>query len=211
MLKFCTSVAWRTLLHLKQETEFAEFNARQTQLVGEALQTWSRFLRGEYRHTGIFEVHLLPFAEIANAGASKFPPNINRYLTRGVDIDAACNNSVCFTYSKLGPVAVFGFIELQYRRPWKGTKLLERNGWFRPREYRLPIEIGEYLSDRAMRSKMAMETISPTQQQKIADSIMANPDRFIRSGLFRAMQRDVEMFGSDAFAKYEQPTISEDD
>jgi len=47
-----------------------------------------------------------------------------------------------------------------------------------------------------------MEKISPTQQRKIAESIRANPDQFVQSGLFRAMQRDVEMFGEDAFAKY---------
>jgi hypothetical protein len=49
-----------------------------------------------------------------------------------------------------------------------------------------------------------MEKISPTQQKKIEESIRANPDQFVRSGMFRAMQRDVEMFGKDAFAKYEQ-------
>jgi hypothetical protein len=50
--------------------------------------------------------------------------------------------------------------------------------------------------------KSVIETISPAQKQKIADALLANPDRFLQSGLFRAMQRDVDMFGDEAFRKY---------
>ena len=53
-----------------------------------------------------------------------------------------------------------------------------------------------------------MEKISRTQQEKIAESIRADPGRFLQSGLFRAMQRDIEMFGPEAFAKY---TVTNDD
>jgi hypothetical protein len=48
----------------------------------------------------------------------------------------------------------------------------------------------------------AMEKISDTQQKKVVESIRANPNRFVQSGFFRAMQHDVEMFGTKAFAKY---------
>jgi hypothetical protein len=47
-----------------------------------------------------------------------------------------------------------------------------------------------------------MEGISAPQQEKIAQGIRSNIDRFANSGLFRAMQRDVEMFGVDAFTQY---------
>jgi hypothetical protein len=58
--------------------------------------------------------------------------------------------------------------------------------------------------DKAERIRHASTRISPTQRQKIDESLRADPDRFIRSGLFRAMQRDVEMFGSDAFSAADQ-------
>jgi hypothetical protein len=205
MLKFCTSVAWRSLLHLKQEQQVTQFNARQVGLVDDALRTWSRYLRGEYKHTGSFELHLLPFDEIEHAsGGQTFSPNINRYLTRAIDINAGSSDSVCFTYSKLGPFAVFGFIQSDYPQQWKGTKVSDRSGWFEPGNYTLPKQLMDYLNDRASRTIKAMEKISAVQQAKIAESLRENPDRFIQSGLFRAMQRDIEMFGDDAFAKYDE-------
>ncbi len=202
MLKFCVSVSWRTLLYLKEEQHLTQFSERQVTLMDDALRTWSRFLQGEYKHTGSFEVHLLPFSEIADSGGLNLPPNINRYLTRTVDINAGSSESTCFTYSKFGPFAVFGFVESEDARKWKGTNVLYRGGWFEPGKYTLPGQLVGFLVERANRTRVAMEKISPTQQRKIAESIRANPDQFVQSGLFRAMQRDVEMFGEDAFAKY---------
>jgi hypothetical protein len=203
MLKFCVSVSWRTLLYLKEEQQFTQPNERQVALMDDALRTWSRFLQGEYKHTGAFEVHLLPFAEIADTSGQSLPPNINRYLTRTIDINAGSSESTCFTYSKFGPFAVLGFIESAHARKWKGTNISYRGGWFEPGEYSLPGQLVGYLVERANRTRAALEKISPTQQRKIAESIRANPDQLIQSGFFRAMQRDVEMFGEDAFAKFD--------
>jgi hypothetical protein len=202
LLKFCVSVAWRSLLFLKQETELEEFNASQNALVERALQTWARFLRGEYKHTGQFELHMLPFDVIERHGAVELPSNINRYLTRAIEINAGSNSSTCFIFSKLGPFGVFGFIEMQAPNHWKGTKVSERHGWFQPGEYTVPRQLAEYLSDRAIRTRRAAERISPSQQQKIADGFRSNIDQFAESGLFLAMKRDIEMFGPDAFTKY---------
>jgi hypothetical protein len=202
MLKFCASVAWRSLLHLKQDQQVTQFNERQIALVDDALLTWSRYLRGEYKHTGSFELHLLPFGLLSHTGGQKFSPNINRYLTRAIDINAGSSNSICFTYSKLGPFAVFGFVQSDHPQQWKGTKVSHRSGWFEPSDYTLPRQLMGFLNERASRTSQAMGKISPTQQEKIAESIRANPNRFVQSGLFRAMQRDVEMFGPEAFQKY---------
>jgi hypothetical protein len=206
MLKFCVSVAWRSLLYLKQHEQVTQFNERQVALVDDALRTWSRFLRSQYKHTATFEVHLLPFGEIADVSGLELPPNINRYLTRTVEINAGSGDSVCFTYSKLGPFAVFGFIESLYPEQWKGPKVSYRRGWFEPGNYTLPSQLIEFLTERARLTSKAMEKMSPTQQEKVAESISANPDRFVQSGVFRALQRDVEMFGADAFAKYDDPS-----
>jgi hypothetical protein len=209
MLKFCASVAWRSLLFLQEETLFSEFDERQAELAEMALQTWARYLRGEYKHTGVFEIHMLPFGEIMGHRGTGFPSNINRYLMRAIEINAGSSGSTCFVYSKLGPFAIFGFIELKHPKQWKGTKISERSGWFGPGDYTVPHQLADYLSERAVRAKRAMDTISSAQQHKIADTARANIDQFANSGLFRAMKWDVEMFGEDAFTKY--PIKSADD
>ncbi|MBR1200020.1 hypothetical protein JQ574_28920 [Bradyrhizobium sp. AUGA SZCCT0158] len=211
LLKFCASVSWRSLLYLKREGHLTQLNERQLASADDALLTWSRLLRGEYKHTGAYEVHLLPLGEIEDSRGINFPPNINRYLARTVDINLGASESVCFTFSKLGPFAIFGFIESLYPQQWKGTNVLYKGGSFGPGKYTLPIQLVDYLIDRAARTKSAMEKISPIQQEKVAESIRANPVRFLQSGLFKAMQRDVEMFGSDAFAKFNSVDVADDE
>jgi hypothetical protein len=140
MLLFCASIAWRTLLYMREESHLADLSQRHIVLADEALQTWSRFLLGKYKHTGIFEIHLLPLGEIGTCKGINLSPNINRYFLRGVDMDIGSSSSVCFSYSKLGPFAIFGFIEKQQQPLWKGSKISERHGWFSPRDYVLPVE-----------------------------------------------------------------------
>jgi hypothetical protein len=48
-----------------------------------------------------------------------------------------------------------------------------------------------------------MAKISQAQRAKIDETVMANPERYVRSSLFRAMKRDIEMFGPAAFDKEE--------
>jgi hypothetical protein len=201
MLKFCASVAWRSLSTLREDDKFLRLTAQQLALAEKALETWSRFLLGRYKHTGDFELHLLTFDVIESASFSVTTPNINRYLTRAIDMDLAASSSTCFSYSKLGPFAIFGFVQSQPGQ-WRGTRVPTGAGWFQPRKVTVPRQLWDYLSGRALHIKRVLESISPAQQQKIAETLRANPDRFLESGLFRAMQRDVEMFGRDAFSNY---------
>ncbi len=208
MAKFCASVAWRSLSALQEDGKFQHLTDQQSALSERALETWSRFLLGRYKHTGEFELHLLVFDEIESASFALSTPNINRYLSRSIDIDLAANNSTCFSYSKLGPFAIFGFVQ-SHPGQWRGTKVPPRSGWFHAQNVTLPKQLWDYLNDRALHVKLALESMSPAQQQKVAETIRANPERFLQSGLFRAMQRDVEMFGRDAFSNHSDFTSTQ--
>jgi hypothetical protein len=178
MAKFCVSVAWRSLSALQEDGKFQHLTEDQAALAKRALETWSRFLMGRYKHTGEFELHMLSCGEIESASFSLTTPNINRYLTRAVDIDLATNSSTCFSYSKLGPFAIFGFVQ-SHPGQWKGTKIPDGAGWFQPHSVTVPKQLWDYLNDRALHILRVMETISPVQQRKIAEAFRANPvDRF---------------------------------
>ena len=200
MAKFCASVAWRSL-SVSRDNGFKNLTEQQTKLASGALETRSRFLLSGYKHTGSFELHMLAFAEIESTNIPNLAPNINRYLNRTIDIDVAASNSMCFSYSKLGPFAIFGFIQLPPRR-WKGTIIRTGAGFFQPGYISVPKELWDYLNGRALGVGSLMAAISAGQQQKIEETPRASPERFLQSGLFRAMQRDVEMFGTDAFSKH---------
>jgi hypothetical protein len=103
MAKFCAPVAWRSLSVLRERGKFQHLSERQAILADSALETWARFFLGSYKHTGSFELHVVTFDEIQDSTGPIAAPNINRYLTRAIDIDLVASDSMCFSYSKLGP------------------------------------------------------------------------------------------------------------
>jgi hypothetical protein len=137
MAKFCASVAWRSLSALREDGKLQHLTEQQAILADRALETWSRFLLGSYKHTGAFELHVMTFGEIEDASFPMTTPNINRYLTRAIDMDLVANSSVCFSYSKLGPFAIFGFVQSQPEQ-WRGTRIPNGAGWFQPHNITVP-------------------------------------------------------------------------
>ena len=113
----------------------------------------------------------------------------------------AAGSGNCFVYSKLGCFAIFGFIDVLHPKEWGGTKVHVRNGVIAPRTFTLPYSVGKYLSDRATKAWELMKTMSENQQRKVDSAIETDPERFLKSEVFRAMQQDVKMFGSKAFAR----------
>jgi hypothetical protein len=200
LLKFCVSISWRTLLYITTDHHLNHFTESQKGEATKALDVWRRFLLGELPNPGKHEQHLLPL-DIIKSTAFNLPPNINRYLTRAVELDVGCSASSAFVFSKLGRFAIFGFINVLKPRSWEGTKVGVRGGTIRPRQYVLPSQVGKYLSDRAQRAWTSMRGLSETEQHKIDKHIMANPDKFIHSDLYRAMEQDIELFGADAFSR----------
>lgn len=201
LLKFCTSVSWRSLLYLREQKHLTLFSDRQIEKADRALETWRQFLLGEQPHPNSFEQHLLPFGPIKSKSAINWPPNINRYLLRTVEINAGCSDSIAFIFSKLGKFAVLGFISLEHPEQWSGSKIRLRGGSIKPRQYIFPIQLGHYLSDRATRAWNAMERMSDVQNEKVNATIRSDIDKFARSELRTAIEYDVALFGKDAFHK----------
>lgn len=206
MLKFCASVSWRVLLYCAQVKILSHFSAEQQAQADLALRTWREFLVGERPHPEQFEQHVIAF-DIIESASFELPANINRYLLRGVEFDAACGKTTAFTFSKLGPIGLVGFINVSQPRQWEGSKIAVRSGHLGPRQYTLPRQFGEYLVDRANRHFELSGSISEKQQDKINETIRANIDKYASSDAFRALRRDVEMFGGAAFNRETKPKV----
>jgi hypothetical protein len=206
LLKFSASVSWRSLLYVREQARLTHFSTDQLRKADRALETWAKVLRGEREHPGEFEQHLIPFGPIKGHGGIEFPPNINRYLLRTVEIDAGCSRSTAFVFSKLGRIGIVGFIQSKRPDHWSGTKVRLRGGRMTPRRYTLPAQFGNYLADRARRLWKALEGMSDPQSEKVNATIRANMDRFANSQLLRAMEHDVHLFGNAAFPKRNKQT-----
>jgi hypothetical protein len=135
---------------------------------------------------------------------SDFPPhdtNINRYLFRTPEMHVASNDRDAFTYSKLGPFIILGFIAVPRPKQWVGTKVNVHGGTLGPRRYTMPKEFWNFISGRTDRAAILQERISEKQTAKIAETYKANRDRAAQSDSMRMMRQDVKLFGSRAFRR----------
>lgn len=200
LLRFCASVSWRLLrLALEQNRYENEWTPEQVDRCRDAERVWREFLLGVRAHPGEFRQHLLPF-DIIESGSLDAEPNINRYLTRTIQMDLCQGRDSIFTFAKLGRFAIFGIVRPD-DQAWKGSAVQANEGWVGPRQYVLPRALWDYMNDKARKSAQAMRSVSEKQQTKIDEGFRKNIDSFAGSDAFRAMQADVDMFGDAAFTR----------
>ena len=198
MIKFCASISWRTLLKI-QESGLEHFTPSQRVTAEQALAVWSKFILGKLPHPGRHEQHLLPLDTIVEDPSGKMPANINRYILRTVGMDAIRSESTTFVFTKMSKFLVLGFIDVRRPRQWLGTKIRLRGGTVGIGNCTVPIQLRDYLTDKAKRYASLASSISGTQRAKIDDAAWKNLDRVARSGTFDAMRSDVELSGQAAF------------
>jgi hypothetical protein len=99
----------------------------------------------------------------------------------------------------MGHLILFGFIQEDTSKRWKGTKLHVNKGLIMPRVYHLPKYVAKYLNEQANKAAKALASVSTRQNQIIQESILENADEFVNCEIFRAMQYDVYHSGKNAF------------
>lgn len=94
---------------------------------------------------------------------------------------------------------MLGFIDVNYPRQWRGTKIYTREGLFGSDNFTLPVQFSDYLFDKAKKYGSVKAKISDKQNQKINEFMRKNLDRVSKSGTFEAMTHDVRIAGQAAF------------
>jgi hypothetical protein len=177
LLRFCTSVSWRVLRYAFEEDRFEDWDRDAVSDCERAESVWREVLLGARPHPGDLRQHLLPF-DIIEQGAADAAPNINRYLTRAIQIDLCRGSKSVFTFAKLGRFGIFGMIRPD-THPWIGTKVHAKEGSIRPRRYQVPGPLWKYLNDKARDSAAALDAVSDKQRAKIDQAFQQNVDAFV--------------------------------
>ncbi|MDO9632868.1 MAG: hypothetical protein Q7I92_13300, partial [Humidesulfovibrio sp.] len=150
LLYFCTSLSWRVLKYLTGEPYFEKWEPEEKLLVAKAEAAWRAVLLGEEPHPGVYRQHILPLDAIANTPIA-FPPNINRYLMRAIDMDLCRGERTIFVYSKLGRFVIIGIVSEDNANHWRGTKVHANGGTVQPRTYGIPLKFMNYIKEKAGR------------------------------------------------------------
>lgn len=205
LLKFATSVSWRVLTAYKLIGGLDDFPPEHMRAADAALRTWRAFLLGEEAHPGAYQQHVFCVDLIETTDFPDLPPNFNRYLTRGVDMDLAHGGPESITYAKMGRVVLFGFVAMPHPRRWQGTKINANEGSISVAAYHLPGKVFEFMAGKARKMAAHYRAISPRQHEVIQRAYEENEERLAGSEVFRAMQQDVAMFGEAAFYSNQEP------
>ena len=200
LLKFAVSVSWRSLTHYIDATSRSEYSEEGLQLIEKALRAWREFLLDRGPHPGPFEQHMMLLDSIESASSLRnLPPNMNRFMIRGTHMNLVYSQGQpAFMFTKMGRIALFGFIGIAYPRRWKGTKIHVREGYVGG-DISVPSQLLEYLAECARKAHEQYSSISPRQQEVIAEALRRNPDRAAASETFEAMDHDIRLFGKTAF------------
>ena len=200
LLKFAVSVSWRVLSFFRNELDLNHFPEKLLISVDSALKTWKDFMFDERPHPGKYEQHFLPFSGlISGHDDPEIPTNINRYIFRSIDIDAACNKNEAFIYAKMCRTLFIGFIEIKNPNHWRDTKIHVKQGKLTKRHYRLPMELRDFIYYKARRAKNVQKKMSDKQWERIGNDYRKRIDQFPDSDMFKAMDQDAILFGESAF------------
>ena len=204
LLLFCASVSWRVLVYHIDGNHLTHMDEALLPSVERAELAWREFLLGNRVRPQPHEQHILPLGggALESYTHSEMPTNINRYLFRTPDMSVASNDRDAFTYAKLGPFVILGFIAMARPKQWIGTRVNTYGGTIiGPRDYTMPKEFWEYICRQADRAGTLQERISENQTAKIAATYRSNLDRAAQSDFMRVMDQDVKLFGRRAFRK----------
>jgi len=199
MLKFAVSVSWRAMKWYVAHPKFS-VSSEGRKTIDSAMMTWMDVLLGKRTHPEQYEQHVILFDYIEeHHGSFDFPPNINRFLTRGLHINMAVRDGMpYFIYIKMGKMTLLGFINVKVRKQWKGTKIHVKEGELGG-NINVPQSFFGYLKERAEKETLEYRQMSDAQQAQIIKTLEKDPDKAANSELFQMMMRDYEMFGDKAF------------
>ncbi len=203
LIHFCVSLSWRVLRFYRDEIGLKDWDMEALTRVDQAEIAWRDLLLGKRQHPGSFQQHMLPLDRIESV-TGNMAPNINRYLTRAIDMDICRGGKAIFTYAKLGRFIVLGFVHEPNPHHWRGTKVHGNEGILEPKKYVLPKPFGDYLNHKAKRMAQLLDSVSDKQHAKIDTAFRQGASRFVGSDAFQAMLADIAMFGDEAFSKREQ-------
>jgi hypothetical protein len=201
LLKFCVSISWRVLQYQLEENNII-ISEQHAALVNNALAKWRAFMFDECDNPGSYEQHVYNISFEILTNHPTISPNIHRYLQRSIDIDVITNDSFFIVYTKLPSILLIGYIGLNETGKWRETRVHVKEGMLsQVGGGCFPIELWNYIK---MRADMVMElknSISDTQVKLIDKTLLNNTNRTVKSDTWKALERDILLFGSDEVFK----------
>jgi len=199
--KFCASLSWRTLIHIKRQNN--NFNDESDYFLNKTNQAENHlrnFLLGNTPNLDQYEQHIFPLTEIEKPPEHlNFPSNINRYFLRSIGIDVLSGDEDIYTFTKLPTFLIIGIISSKYSKQMRNSRVALKQGILRPSNLAMPEYLLEYMKDKAREIQIKVSDISEDQNNKVYNAIVDDLDKTANSKSFQAMLHDYNLFGKKIF------------
>lgn len=180
------SIVWRVLAHQRAHPELNHLTfGSDYSRTDEASSVWADVLLEKREHPGKFRLNWLWFDYVTNG-----PPEINRYIFHACDFDVWASDTRSFSVAHLPGLFIVGVLE-DSRREFKGFDISFKGGRYHSHGNKeAPLWINAYIEKKMESRRAALDTISPAQQAKINEAVLADPVKALNSPLFRAVLHD---------------------
>ena len=181
------SIVWRVLAHQRAHPELNHltFGSDYSRTDG-ASAIWAEVLMGRRPHPGEFRLNWLWFNYITNG-----PPEINRYIFHACDFDVWASEKRSFSVAHIPGVFIVGTLEDTHRGEFRGLDISFKGGRHHAHGTKAaPLWLKHYVDQKMQARRTAIDSLTPAQQAKIAQTVLADPEKAIRSPLFRAVMHD---------------------
>ena len=204
LLKFAASLTWRALHFYR--FRMPDDYRHATQVLDKMEDRLSGFLIGRENDLGAYTHHIYP-VDIIDAPVVPGSPSLNRYLARTVDINVLKveDLSEVFVYVKL-PRFIFLAVAEASDRKWLESSRIKKSSTIQPRDLIIEESVWLYIIGQADLSAELIVSMSPKSKKATNRAFLKamedEPEKVMSSDLFRAVQRDYEFYGEEAFDRW---------
>jgi hypothetical protein len=191
LLKCAVSLSWRALKATTQEW-VDHIPADVQTAAAKAEPVWRDFLLDRRENPGGFPQYLFLLEPLANSSDPNLPINFASYVQR-VGATGIWNDPVrrcIFTFCMMCSIAVVGVVSARTLRSW-GERLRVRRGILRPNSGAVPAEVVGMIKAQANDHLAMSRQLSERQKELDRQQVLADKEKFLRSGYARAMAIDV--------------------
>lgn len=185
------SILWRVLAHGRSHPElnhlvFGEDYSR----TDAAFEAWRETLLGKRSHPGEFRIFWL-FFDYVQAG-HPLGEGVNRYIFHGTDYDVIASSKQSFVYAHIPGVFIVGTLEKIDRATIRGFDVSFNGGFYNASEdKKAPAFLFDLIKEKNELKLASEPRMSPAQQKKVAEDALKDPEKALKSLLFRTHMHEI--------------------
>ena len=181
------SILWRILANIRGHTELNHLTLGSDYIrTDAAFERWKAVIFGNSSNPGPFRIYWFwPDNFISG------PSSINRYTFHCCDFDLLASFTRSFVVVHLPGCFLIGVLEDHDRAEFRGLDLSFSGGrYLRSEQKSAPMWLKDYIEQKMTTRESALSEISDIQTAKINETVLRDPEKAIRSPLFRSILFD---------------------